>query len=256
MAQAGKKKKTWPIILCLAVLAAAAAGAWYYFNRPEETVTEIETVSIDKAQVGDIVLLGSYEQDNDPTNGEEAIPWIVMADEEGKLLLLSYYGLDNKQYNSSPQEITWEACEIRTWLNQDFYLGHFTEEEKSQIQLSHLSTEDNIRWGTDGGPDTEDYVFLLSTTELAKYTGEPLDEANPAREAQPTAYAIENGSWYSGLEGFEKNCIFWWTRSPGPRADSVSCVMGDGVVMDGNQSCYVSQDHFSIRPALWLDRTK
>ena len=256
MASTSKKKKVWIFVVVLLVLAAAAAGIWYYFHRPEEPAVPLDTVSLDKAEVGDIVLLGTYEQDNDLENGEEAIPWTVLAKEDGKLLLISYYGIENKQYNHEPAQVTWEQCTLRTWLNEDFYQAHFTDQEKAKIQLSHLSTEDNIRWGTDGGKDTDDYVFLLSTTELGQYTGMPLEEANEKREAQPTAYAVANRAWYSGLEGYGKNCIFWWTRSPGPRADCVACVMGDGVVMDGNQSCYVSQDHFSVRPALWLDLSK
>ena len=256
MAKSNKRKKAWILIILLFVLAAAAAGIWYYFNRPEEKEKPLDTVALDQAEVGDIVLFGTYEQDNDLENGEEAIPWTVMAKEDGKLLLFSYYGIENKQYNHEPAQVTWEQCTLRTWLNEDFYKGHFTDQEKAKIRLSHLTTEDNIRWGTSGGNDTDDHIFLLSTTELAEYTGLPLDEANPKREAQPTAYAVANRAWYSGLEGYGKNCIFWWTRSPGPRPDCVSCVMGDGVVMDGNQSCYVSQDHFCVRPALWLDLSK
>lgn len=256
MTSSSKKKKVFIIIAAVVLLAAAAIGAWFFFHRPAEEEAPLETVSLENAKVGDVILFGSYEQDNDMSNGEEPIAWDVWAAEDGKLLLVSHYGLDNKQYNHEPADLTWEECTLRIWLNQDFYMGHFTDQERAKIALSHLTTEDNVRWGTDGGNDTDDYVFLLSTTELQRYTNEPLDQADPQRETQPTAYAVANHAWYSGLEGYGKNSIFWWTRSPGPRKDSVSCVMGDGVVMDGNQSCYVSQDHFSVRPALWLDLNK
>ncbi|MCR5006929.1 MAG: DUF6273 domain-containing protein [Clostridiales bacterium] len=256
MASSTKKKKVWVLIIAAVVLIAAAIGAWLYFHRPVEEEDSLKTVSLENASVGDIVLFGSYEQDDDMSNGEEQIAWDVWAKEDGKLLLVSHYGLENKQYNYEPAELTWEECSLRTWLNEDFYQGHFTDQEREKIALSHLTTEDNVRWGTDGGNDTDDYVFLLSTRELQQYTNQPLDQKDPMRETQPTAYAVANRAWYSGLEGYGKNSIFWWTRSPGPRKDCVACVMGDGVVMDGNQSCYVSQDHFSVRPALWLDLTK
>ena len=35
----------------------------------------------DELKKGDIVVFGSYEQDNNPTNGQEPIEWIILADD-------------------------------------------------------------------------------------------------------------------------------------------------------------------------------
>ena len=45
-----------------------------------------------------------------------------------------------KPYNSKKNDITWEKCTLRKWLNNDFY-NSFSEEEKSFIKhmLCHQS---------------------------------------------------------------------------------------------------------------------
>ena len=46
-------------------------------------VFRAETVSrLSRAQAGDIVWFGNYEQDNDSDNGKEPINWIVLEKEE------------------------------------------------------------------------------------------------------------------------------------------------------------------------------
>ena len=79
MSQSSKKKKVWISILILIILAAAAAGIWFYLHQKPEAEAPLETVALGEAEVGDIVLFGTYEQDNDVSNGEEAIPWTVLA---------------------------------------------------------------------------------------------------------------------------------------------------------------------------------
>ena len=62
--------------------------------------------------VGDIVILGSYEQDNNLSNGPEPIEWQVIGSRNGHTLLLSKYALDCKRYNESNVDITWENCTL------------------------------------------------------------------------------------------------------------------------------------------------
>lgn len=52
-----------------------------------------------KVNIGDYVLFGSYEQDNDTTNGAEPIEWQVVDIDNDKALLVSKYILDNVEYN-------------------------------------------------------------------------------------------------------------------------------------------------------------
>lgn len=149
------KAKKW--ILLILVLLILGGGGWYIYKITHKPASEeeIPTTDLDKAKVGDVVVLGTYDKDNNAENGEEPLLWKVMAEEDGRLLLATYYGIECLQYNHYPMDITWEECTLRSWLNDEFYNNHFTNEERSKILLSHLENHDNYRWGTDGGNDTE-----------------------------------------------------------------------------------------------------
>jgi hypothetical protein len=54
----------------------------------------VKPVALENAQVGDLVSLGQYEQDNNTENGKEAILWQVLAVEDGRILVISRDGLD------------------------------------------------------------------------------------------------------------------------------------------------------------------
>ncbi|MBQ6817886.1 MAG: hypothetical protein IJO27_05580 [Bacilli bacterium] len=86
---------------------------------------------INKANVGDIIEFGNYEQDNNTSNGKETIEWIVLEKKDNKILVLSKHGLDAKQYNSTGANITWEQSDIRTWLNGEFTNNAFSSSEQS-----------------------------------------------------------------------------------------------------------------------------
>ena len=81
---------------------------------------KIEKMKI--AEVGDIVYFGAYEQDNNTSNGKEDIEWIVLAKENGKVLVISKYALDCQEYNSTYTDVTWEACSLRTWWIRIWFL--------------------------------------------------------------------------------------------------------------------------------------
>lgn len=66
------------------------------------------------------IKFGHYEQDNDASNGKEAIEWEVLGYEDGELLLISRYILDAVPYNYEWTDVTWETCALRKWLNDDF----------------------------------------------------------------------------------------------------------------------------------------
>ncbi len=51
-------------------------------------------------QIGDLYSFGSYEQDNDLTNGAEPIDWEVLDIQDNRALLISKYALDSKPYNT------------------------------------------------------------------------------------------------------------------------------------------------------------
>ena len=95
----------------LVAMSLNVAGCDYikgFFNKESESTSTTEGFSIELAQSrtftglsnvadakpGDIVIFGSYEQDNDESNGTEDIEWLVLAREDNKALLISKYALD------------------------------------------------------------------------------------------------------------------------------------------------------------------
>ena len=75
---------------------------------------------VQNVEVGDVIKFGSYEQDDDTSNGKEEIEWIVLEKDNASILLISKYGLDCQPFYTSLTDVTWETCSLRTWLNGTF----------------------------------------------------------------------------------------------------------------------------------------
>lgn len=238
---------------------------------------DIEKVSLAEAKAGTIVSFGNYEQDNDFKNGKEPIEWIVLEVRDGKAFLVSRYVLDAQMYSYWQPTATWYACELREWLNTEFYETAFTKKEREKVQLTHNVNEDNAKYGTDGGKDTEDYVFLLSVSETKHYFNEVFPQfilefvenrTNKAWAARPTKYAYAKGAYSAhglsvkGLYEYEEDNTEYFLRTPGKEARLASMVQPWLVVNEYGMNktlTYVKRDGElievlgGVRPALWVD---
>ena len=187
------------------------------------------------------IEFGSYPYEADGT--KKPIKWIILKKEKNKALLLSAFGIDAKPYNEEYEDVTWETCTLRKWLNEDFLDAAFTEEEKKRICLTKVKNPDNPWYKTPGGNDTEDRVFLLSIDEVRE-----LLPTDVQRITAPTPYAKKQGTYVSR----EGNC-WWWLRSLGCSADYAAYVYreGGGYVSEiGNN---VLRSDNAVCPALWID---
>ncbi|MGN0766843.1 MAG: DUF6273 domain-containing protein, partial [Christensenellales bacterium] len=215
----------------------------------EEVWNKVKSVN-----VGDTYRFGSYEQDNNKSNGQEDIEWLVLAKEGTKILVISKEALDCKPYNTSCTDVTWETCTLRKWLNNDFINAAFSADERTMIPTVTVSADKNPDYSTNPGNATQDQVFLLSITEVNKYFS-----SDSARQCKPTDYAVANGVandvWGRG------NC-WWWLRSPGDGRSNAAGVHRDGdvresgygvggVIVSGNR--LFGFDLIAVRPALWID---
>jgi hypothetical protein len=202
----------------------------------EDVWNKIKTVN-----VGDIYSLGSYEQDNNKSNGQEDIEWLVLAKEGTKILVISKYALDCQPYNTSYTDVTWEICTLRKWLNNNFINAAFSADEKAMIPTVTVSA-DNNPYSTNPGNTTQDQVFLLSITEVNKYFN-----SDSARQCKPTDCAVANGAYINSSNG---NC-WWWLRSPGDRKNYAALVFDVGGVYENGSG--VNYDSNAVRPAMWID---
>jgi len=219
--------------------------------------------SVKGIEAGDYVTFGSYEQDANLANGKEPIEWLVLEVKDGKAFLLAKYGLDKQKYHSHkyvnddviagvPLEVTWETCDLRAWLNGEFYNRAFTLDEQESIVLTKVENPAS-EYGTEGGDDTWDKVYVLNGEESAKYLGKAVNRKNEMAATTPTNYAIAQGIkvepeskyWY------DINCD-WWLRTPGQGTNWTSYIHAAGVYMNGG--CYVTSG-LAVRPVIWIDVT-
>ena len=127
---------------------------------------------LSSAQVGDLITIGRYEQDNDLDNGPETIQWRVLDKKDGKLLVISDKALDYISYSYEWDQVeksVWATSCSRGWLNNYFMQTAFTPAEQARISLSDIHTAPSPGFDNDPGPDTQDYVFLLSAQETERY---------------------------------------------------------------------------------------
>ena len=222
------------------------------------TIYKGTTVEPSKANVGDVILFGLYEQDNNDSNGEEAIPWYVLDKDGDRLLLLSVYLLEPVGYDNNYLGIKWGECSLRTWMNEIFYSRAFTEKERMYISTSYLENSKNPYYGVSGGEDTEDKVFALSLDEVEQYFGiSGVEEKEGILGDKYCYWHSEKQELVSGIKTLyakakspaSGNC--WWLRSPGDSSNKASYVTDDGKIsLCGAQ---VDIDYFAARPALCLD---
>ncbi len=201
--------------------------------------------SLSKHSVDDIFTFGTYEQDNDSSNGKEEIEWVVLDKEDDRMLVISRYALDNQRFNSSRVSVTWETSSLREWLNSTFYDDAFSESEKQLILTSNITADKNPDYSTDQGNDTEDNIFLLSISEANKYFS-----SDSSRQCKATNYTYSKGAFKSDNNS---NC-WWWLRTSGGSPAHTSCVSDVGRVYNGGY--YISSDIYAVRPAFWINLNK
>ena len=208
---------------------------------------QYKDISLKKAGVGSIVYFGSYEQDNDTSNGKENIEWQVLAKEDNKIMVISKYALKGIPYNwRYESNITWETCFLRKWLNETFINSAFSSDEQTLIPETNVSAGNNPEFNTNPGNATKDKIFLLSINEVNKYFS-----SDDERMCAATDYAKAQGAYISDDDTVGgKGACWWWLRSPGYSQRCAARVDSGGSV-----DCYgdyVSSDDVGVRPALWI----
>lgn len=188
----------------------------------------------DVAQVkyGDLIELGSYEQDNDLTNGKEPVSWRVLKVQGDQALVVSDQALDYQPYDSAEKNLySWGECSLRIWLNQEFYNETFTDEERQRIVSTETSAILTKLETGRAEEETYDNVFCLCREEI---------EGGRYAVAEPTAYAESRGVVRAG-----DNCNYWLRGAKG----SV-LVMPAG----GKEATWTSADNtiIGVRPAMWI----
>ena len=194
--------------------------------------------------------------------------WRILERQSGRMLVISEDILEERAYHNSSTNVTWADSDMRAYLNGEFYNSFSASDRAKIIQVTNKNS-DNQWYGTSGGADTNDYIFLLSLEEVIKYFGDSGDFANRKvwgwnwddnaqfeLELQDDKGSYINDEFNENRKAHMENNFNvwrWWLRSPGSRSCNAAQVdNSDGYV--NVRGSYVNGVHGvgGIRPALWL----
>ena len=198
-------------------------------------------------QTGDKISFGSYE-------------WRVLEVQNNTALIITEYIIEQRAYHNAYKDITWADCSLRKYLNSEFY-DRFTAAEKSRIIPVLNKNPDNQWYGTKGGTDTQDSIFLLSIEEtVCRYFGDSSSKLYSPGKNQRYWFERKdknNSKRIARLEKRKEGSWWWWLRSPGRVSIKAVYIHGDGNI--GIQGNNILKGNISdgeckggVRSALWL----
>jgi len=198
-------------------------------------------------QIGDKITFGKYE-------------WRVLDIQDNTALLITEYIIEQRAYHEAYKDITWADCSIRKYLNGDFY-DKFDVNDKERIIPVLNKNPDNQWYGSKGGADTRDNIFLLSLEEVCKYFGNSLSKLQNRGKNQRYWFERkdENNSKRLARLQDKEWCWWWWLRSPGRVNVKAVYIFGtDGNI--GIQGNNILKGNISdgkctggVRPAMWIN---
>ena len=185
-------------------------------------------------QPGDRVTLGGHT-------------WIILDIEDDYALIITEQIIFKRQFHNVLGPVTWETSTLRHYLNNEFFES-FSEDERNLIRKTNITTANNPWFGTNGGNDTYDYIFLLCLFEVVHYFG---DSGQLQDRLINTFEIVDEYNNTRLTRDYTDTPWWWWLRSPGNesfRAAGIFSsghlgVTGNGVIWNGG----------GVRPVLWLD---
>jgi hypothetical protein len=186
-----------------------------------EALTTLTMLGNDELRTGDLIHFAG-------------IFWRVLAHEADRALIITEDVIDRRPYHYDFVDITWEFSSIRNYLNNEF-LNNFSLTDQNRILETNVINSDNPEYGTLGGNNTVDRIFLLSIDEALTYFADNSERIALNSYGEPS---------------------YWWLRSPGDGSDGAAGVIGgfhvdfDGGLSVGGRGVV---GHNGIRPALWIN---
>lgn len=184
--------------------------------------------------------------------------WRVLDIQDNVALLITEDIIEQRAYHDAYKDITWADCSLRKYLNGEFY-DKFSKADKSRIMPVLNKNLDNQWYGSKGGVDTKDSIFLLSIEEVCKYFGDSRSKLYNRGKNQRYWFERKDENNSKRIARFEGETwgSWWWLRSPGRVSVKAVYIHGDGNI--GIQGNNILKGNISdgkctggVRPALWL----
>lgn len=201
-------------------------------HKEKNTLSNQKSYSGQELNVGDTILFGNFIQADSET--KKPIEWLIIQKEGRRILAISKYCLAYFPYNEKRKKIIWTDCDLRKWLNEEFYNCTFNSDEQQIIDHNHA-----------------DKISILSKEEVEKYF-----EEYTKCIAKPTEYLLHNNASLS-----ECSVCGWWLCSPdgsGNKGDYVCAYDLQYVKFIGNgfdqaiRSGMFVNELSGVRPVVWL----
>ena len=197
---------------------------------------------LSRPSIGDIIEFGELE-------------WRVLDVKGGRALVITEYIVGKTYYGYNTRgvigrleylEVTWADSNIRQYLNEHFYFL-FSSTERAQIQETQISNGANPWYGTNGGVDTTDKIFLLSIEEVMKYFG---DSGQLESQLVDSGYIVDRYN-ENRVASYERSYTeYWWLRTPGKSIIDFVIVDERGRIDIDGRPGYL--EWVGVRPAMWL----
>ena len=197
-------------------------------------------------KIGGVIPFGSYN-------------WRILDIKNDAALLITEFIIEQRPYHDAYHEITWADCSLRNYLNGEFY-DQFRAADQSRIIPVINKNPDNQWYGTKGGVDTKDRIFLLSMEEaVCQYFGDSSKKLYEPGKNQRYWFERkdENNDKRSARLSADTGRTWWWLRSPGRVPVKTVYIHGDGNI--GIQGNNILKGNIAdgrckggVRPVLWL----
>ena len=210
--------------------------------------------------------------------------WRILDQQKDKVLIITEQSVAQRNWNETSEDVKWETCTLRTYLNGEFY-NSFSPAEQAII-LEVTNETPNTRgpgYEIPGGNPTKDKVFLLSIGEVLRYFGDSaakFDEYIKTYNAvflkkmpAPKGFSLVDD--FSDSNNKQRVAIrpaslpelkpkqkakgdvpyAWWLRSRGKSNGDycAACVHFNGKIYNkGFTVRGVAGGNACVRPALWL----
>ena len=195
----------------------------------------------------------------------QPVKWRVLSVNGAELFLLADKALDNQAYHIQEEDVTWETSTVRSWLNgyganenkqhenyrsNNFIDTAFDISEQSAVNNTYLENKKNLSYGTEGGNDTLDKIFLLSQSQV--YTADALGYGFVLSNTMTDEARMAKSSTYAKAFGVYCDASYcsWWLRSPGTSGTGAASIGKNGWALSGING--VSGLSNGVRPALVL----
>lgn len=206
------------------------------YSDAKERAAEMQRLMFANSKVGDYLKFGEWRQGIGGSVG--SLEWLVLERSGTRALLVTRDLVEAKPFGG----YNWAESELRTWLNGEFLSNAFTDKERGAICETTLQNPDNNLFGTYGGGDTVDRVFLLSNKQAKKYF-----EKESQRQATFSDWC--KSQLGSAAQSDSRKGDEYWLRS-----------VGDTFCIDSVNSIGIINEHelyniktMGVRPAVWIE---